>query len=141
MPLTRLVFAGFVLTMALVLVLRIAATLLGPTAASATAAEDMAATSAATAAAVEAAAQAPAALPTARLRIRAVEDTRLRTAVDGVSSFKGTLPAREIIDLQGNERIEVWADNLTNILITYNGERIEPLGKLSEGRKLVFIQD
>jgi len=131
MPLGRLVVAGFLLTMAVVLGLRVVAEFVGTEAAA----------TETSAAEIEAAAIAPAALPTARLRVRAIEPTRLKTKVDGLESFSGTLEANKVIDLEGRDEIEVWAADLTTILITYNGERIEPLGNLSQGRRLVFIQD
>lgn len=135
-PLGRLLVAGFVLTMTLVLGLRVVAEMVRSPESQAAATFDEPPEE-------EARTEAPPpdALPTARLRIRAVESTRLKTRVDGVESYSGTLPAREVIDLEGRQRIEVWAADLTTILITYNGERIEPLGNLSEGRRLVFIQD
>ena len=150
-PFRRLAFAGFILTFMVVLALRVVSLLLGPelpSAADLTASvplpgaplgegDDVGTDPAADPDAPPPSAQA--ALPTARLRIRAVEDTRLRTSVDGVESFRGRLPARESIDLEGSEKIEVWAEDLTNVLLHYNGERIEPLGNISNGRKLVFI--
>ena len=81
------------------------------------------------------------AMPTSRLRIRAIEPTRITTRVDHKDSYSGRLPAGEIIDLEGAQRIEVFAADLTTIRITYNGERIEPLGNLSKPRRLVFVQD
>lgn len=156
-PLWRLAFAGFVLTTLVVLALRVIATLLGPTLPpEATAAAVDAAATLSDLGEADAVGGAPeagegagegqgqgsadaASLPLARLRIRAVEDTRLRTAVDGVESFEGRLPAREFIDLEGSEKIEVWAEDLTNVLIHYNGEHIEPLGAISSSRKLVFV--
>ncbi|MEL6348064.1 MAG: RodZ domain-containing protein [Myxococcota bacterium] len=139
-PLGRLVVAGFVLTMTVVLGLRVIGEFVF--AQTGIAASDIADVDPA----VDeedptASITAPETLPTARLRIRAIESTRLKTKVDGVESFSGVLPAREVIDLQGSEALEVWAADLTTIRITYNGERIEPLGNLSEDRRLVFLQD
>ncbi len=126
-PLIRLVMAGFVLTLVVVLGLRLTVELSGgpETAPAATAIADVA----------------PLMPPSSRLRIRAIEPTAISTSVDDHESFSGTLPAGEIIDLEGSEVIEVWAADLTTILITYNGERIEPLGNLSRGRRLVFVLD
>jgi transcriptional regulator with XRE-family HTH domain len=131
MPLWRLMLAGFLLTMAVVLSLRVASEVIGP----------VDPEPELTAAAQQEAEQAPAALPTARLRVRAIEPTRLVTRVDGIDSFSGVLGANKVIDLEGREEIVVWAADLTTILITYNGERIEPLGNLSQSRRLVFIQE
>lgn len=129
MPLGRLVIAGFLLTMAIVLALRVLGEVVDPAPVATETPEELAA------------AAAPAALPTAKLRVRAIEPTRLVTTVDGIESFKGVLGANKVIDLAGRDRIEVWAADLNTILITYNGERIEPLGTLSQGRRLVFIQE
>lgn len=128
-PLQRLVVAGFLLTMAVVLGLRVIAAYIDYTTPAEVAPDEMAA-------AIE-----PSTLPTAHLRVRAIEPTRLRTRVDGIDSFQGVLDANNLIDLEGREEIEVWAADLTSIIITYNGDRIEPLGNLSRGRRLVFIQE
>lgn len=130
MPLARLVVAGFLLTMAIVLSLRVASEFTD-TSPQASAPEEVA----------EPSLEAQVALPTSRLRLRAIEDTRVSTRVDGFDSFDGVLPAKEILDLDSRQKIEVWVSDLTTIRITYNGERIEPLGNLSHGRRLVFIQD
>jgi transcriptional regulator with XRE-family HTH domain len=130
MPLGRLVVAGFLLTMAVVLSLRVASEFTG-TSPSASVSEE----------AAEPDPIAQVALPTSRLRLRAIEDTHLSTRVDGFDSFDGVLPAKEILDLDSRQRIEVWVSDLTTVRITYNGDRIEPLGNLSHGRRLVFIQE
>ena len=137
-PLGRLVMSGFVLTMMVMLLLRVLFEVTGepPKPAALSIAE----------APVVSPEQPPAELspdtmPTSRLRIRAIEPTRITTRVDNKDSYHGTLPAGEIIDLEGRDRIEVFTTDLTTIRITYNGERIEPLGNLSKPRRLVFIQD
>ena len=138
-PLGRLVMSGFVLTMVVVLLLRLLFEATGTL-------PDTPSLSDGVAPVTEEAPEAepilpPEAMPTSRLRIRAIEPTRLNTRVDGEDSYRGTLPAGEIIDLEGRQRIEVFSADLTTIRITYNGERIEPLGNLSKPRRLVFVQD
>ena len=136
-PLGRLVMSGFVLTMVVVLLLRVlfelsdvAAESANPMSATGTTAEEVAQP-----------VLPPGAMPTSRLRIRAIEPTQITTRVDHKDSYQGRLPAGEIIDLEGAKSIEVFASDLTTIRITYNGERIEPLGNLSKPRRLVFVQD
>jgi transcriptional regulator with XRE-family HTH domain len=136
-PLGRLVMSGFVLTMVVVLMLRVLFELSDslpevsvPMAEAAFPVEEIPPDN-----------LSPDAMPTSRLRIRAIEPTQITTRVDDEDSYSGTLPAGEIIDLEGREQIEVFATDLTTILITYNGERIEPLGNLSKPRRLVFVQD
>ncbi|MFT5682758.1 MAG: cytoskeletal protein RodZ [Myxococcota bacterium] len=137
-PMGRLVMSGFVLTMVVVLLLRVLFEVTGslPDA-------NIPATAEAAFPAEEVPPEnlSPDVMPTSRLRIRAIEPTRITTRVDSQDSYRGTLPAGEIIDLMGREQIEVYATDLTTIRITYNGERIEPLGNLSKPRRLVFIQD
>jgi len=123
-PLTRLLIAAFVLTTLVVLGLRVIhAVNENPNTATAASEFPVAAT------------------PTAKLRIRAIETTWIVTRIDEHDSYRGFLAAEDHIDLQGNEIIELYASDLTNISIHYNGDRIEPLGNLTLGRRLVFIQD
>jgi cytoskeletal protein RodZ len=137
-PMGRLVMSGFVLTMVVVLLLRLLFELAGePPGIEVPATAD-----------VEVSIEeplpedlSPGTMPTSRLRIRAIEPSRISTRVDSQDSYQGILPAGEIIDLEGRELIEVFASDLTTIRITYNGERIEPLGNLSKPRRLVFVQD
>ncbi len=137
-PMGRLVMSGFVLTMVGVLLLRLLFEMAGePPGGVAPTTADVAVSI------TEAPPEelSPDAMPTSRLRIRAIEPSRISTRVDSQDSYRGTLPAGEIIDLEGREMIEVFASDLTTIRITYNGERIEPLGNLSKPRRLVFVQD
>lgn len=137
-PMGRLVMSGFVLTMVVVLLLRVLFELTGSAADI-----EVPTTADAEVIAEEVPPEnlSPGAMPTSRLRIRAIEPSRISTRVDSQDSYRGTLPAGEIIDLEGREQIEVFASDLTTIRITYNGERIEPLGNLSKPRRLVFVQD
>jgi hypothetical protein len=136
-PLGRLVMSGFVLTMVVVLLLRVLFELSeippepsNPTLTAGATVEELAPP-----------VLPQGAMPVSRLRIRAIEPTRITTRVDDEDSYQGRLPAGEIIDLEGAQRIEVFTSDLTTIRITYNGERIEPLGNLSKPRRLVFVQD
>ena len=47
-------------------------------------------------------------------------------------------PPNETRVLHGRDRVEVDAQDLTRVVLTYNGERVEPLGNISAGRRLVF---
>ncbi len=137
-PMGRLVMSGFVLTMVVVLLLRVLFELTGSVA---DAGDPTTADAEVVTEEVPPENLSPGAMPTSRLRIRAIEPSRISTRVDSQDSYRGTLPAGEIIDLEGREQIEVFASDLTTIRITYNGERIEPLGNLSKPRRLVFVQD
>lgn len=89
-----------------------------------------------------AAAEVAAAGPMAhRLSIRAVEPTRLRVEADGAVVQDGVLPARTSLEFEARERLVVDLPDLTGVRMRYNDRALTPLGNLSTGRRLVFIDD
>jgi len=121
-PLLRLVIAGFVITLAIVLALQVTARLHTPTQTGSPVAV------------------APIGAPQ-RVRISAIEDVKITATVDGEQVFDGTLKGRDSLDLEGKERVALDVDDLERVQISYNKEQIEPLHNLSRGRRLVFIRD
>jgi cytoskeletal protein RodZ len=85
--------------------------------------------------AAEAAAQ-----PTASqiVAVRAIDATTITVRVDAGEAEKVRLAPKETRVLHGHDRVEVDAQDLTRVVVTYNGERVEPLGNISAGRRLVF---
>ncbi len=75
------------------------------------------------------------------LAIRALEPSRLRIEVDGELVQDGVLPVRGKLDFKGQREIAVEVPDLTRVRISYNGQALRPLGNLSAGRRLVFIQE
>jgi cytoskeletal protein RodZ len=70
--------------------------------------------------------------------VRAIDATTITVRVDDEEAEKVPLAANETRVLQGHDRVEVDAQDLTRVVLTYNGERVEPLGNISRGRRLVF---
>ena len=75
------------------------------------------------------------------VRLRATEPIRVKVTADGQVVQEGTFAPGRTTEFRARERIEVDAENLTMLSVWYDGERIEPLGNLSQGRRLVFIHD
>lgn len=122
-PVARLVLGGFVATLTLVLGIKVGSALL--------------------ARAPEATpeAEAESAVPVQKVELRAVEPTRVSVVADGSTLFSGVLEPGVTRAFEGRERLEVDASDLTRLTVRHNGERIEPLGNLTYGRRLVFIQE
>lgn len=76
---------------------------------------------------------------TQKVRVRAVEPTRVDVFADESWHHQGTLPAGELVEVESNLPIEVSVGDLTRVVVTYDGERIEPLHDLSAPRRLVFM--
>ena len=121
-PLLRLVIAGFVLTLTIVLAIQLTARINAPPRSQSQVA----------------------ALPVGapqRVTISAIEDVRITATVDGEQVYAGRLQGRDALDLEGQERVTLDIDDLEKVQITYNKETLEPLHNLSRGRRLVFIRD
>lgn len=73
------------------------------------------------------------------VKVRASEPTSLGIAIDGEPEQRVRVEAGETLELEGKRRVSIDAPDLTRVSLSYNGERVEPLGNLSEGRRLVFI--
>ena len=121
LPALKLALGGFAVTAILVVGLRVGASALDWI-------ERPAATQ-------EAAAQ-PA--PSQVVAVRAIDATTITVRVDDAEAEKVPLAPNETRVLHGIERVEVDAQDLTRVVLTYNGERVEPLGNISRGRRLVF---
>ncbi len=124
-PLIRLVIAGFVITLLVVLTLQLGERLLTPQTPS-TQTVNMAT-------AVD--------VPQQKMRIHAGEDVTLHITTDGEVAFSGVLAGTETREFQANQELAMDISDLRWVTIHYNGERIEPLGNLSKQRRIVFIHD
>ncbi len=78
---------------------------------------------------------------TAVVKVRGVERQRVHIEVDGAPFFSGLLRAGESKETPPAHEISVELPDLTRSVVIYNGARVEPLGKLTAGRRLVFIDD
>jgi cytoskeletal protein RodZ len=70
--------------------------------------------------------------------VRAIDATTITVRVDEQEPEKVPLAPNETRVLHGHDRVEVDAQDLTRVVLTYNGERVEPLGNIARGRRLVF---
>ena len=129
-PIVRLVVGGFLATLILVLGAKVVTMLSDRPAESADGLEVVAAAST----------PEPPAVPAQKLELRSTEPTRITVIADGQTLFAGVLEAGTTRAFGGHERLEVDTSDLTVLTVRHNGERIEPLGNLSYGRRLVFIQ-
>lgn len=81
------------------------------------------------------------------LRVTSVEPVRLRVDLDGVEVFDGlTCTGGEgcegpTLDFPLARVTTVELADLTRAKVIYKGQRVQPLGNLSVGRTLVFIDD
>ena len=120
-PALRLTLGGFAVTALLVVGLRVGASAVDwieqPSAPQATAAKSVA---------------------SQIVAVRAIDATTITVRVDEDEAEKVPLGPNETRVLQGRDRVEVDAQDLTRVVVTYNGERVEPLGNISRGRRLVF---
>ena len=75
------------------------------------------------------------------LSVRAIEPSRVTVEVDGELVHDGLLPARQSLRFEAQRELALYVPDLTRVKIRYNGEVLRPLGNLSAGRRLVFIDD
>ena len=80
-------------------------------------------------------------VPERRVNLRANERVRLKVILDGAPAFDGWLEPGEAHDFLGEERVAIEVDDLTNLTIAYDGQRVDPLGNLAHPRRLVFLRD
>jgi len=73
--------------------------------------------------------------------VRAIEPSRMRAVVDGEVVHDGIVLGRRSIQLEAQHELSVELPDLTRVKIRYNGQALRPLGNLSAGRRLVFIDD
>ncbi len=87
-------------------------------------------------------AAAPEAEPAAhRLVVRAIEPSRMRAVADGEVIHDGVLLPRKSVAVEARRELSVELPDLTRVKIRYNDQALRPLGNLSAGRRLVFIDD
>lgn len=72
------------------------------------------------------------------LKIEAHQDCWLNVIVDGENIFNQTMKAGQEEEFQGKQLIYIKAGNAGGIDITYNGEKIAPIGKLGEVKEKEF---
>lgn len=122
LPVGRLVFLAFLLTLAIVLALRVGSTVADPS-------------------------DEPEPTPvvageaTQTIRVRAVEPTPVSVETDDSYHHTGVLGAGEVVEVESALPITVEVGDLTQVVIQHNGVRIEPLHNLSHPRRLVFIPE
>jgi hypothetical protein len=75
------------------------------------------------------------------LSVRAIEPTRIRAVTDGEIAHDGLLVAGRSLQLEARRELVLEVPDLTRVRIRYNGQALRPLGNLSAGRRLVFIDD
>ena len=121
-PLTRLVLAGFVLTIAITLALQVHKRLNAPPVA--TVAGEVVPLG-----------------PPHKVRVYAVEDVDMEVTIDGKVAYNDRLRGTKGIEFEAANRLELDISDLTRVRLHYNDKRIEPLGSLSRGRRLVFIHE
>ena len=124
-PVGRLVVTGFVLTMALLLVMKVGSTLIDAPSAAAPPEQGVA---------VEGG-------PSQRLSARAIEPVDVELVADGRVIRSGRLAPGETAEAVAHERVEILAKDLTRVVIFHDGEKVEPLANLTRARRLVFILD
>lgn len=122
MPLMRLVMAGFVLTLLIVLGAQLTTRLTAqPT--------------------IMVNGVLVPAGPPHHVQIYAIEDVHVEVIADGASAFDATLKGTTSINFKAQAKLELDIADLTRVRLHYNEKRIEPLGRVSRGRRLVFIHE
>lgn len=76
-----------------------------------------------------------------RLVVRGIETQHTEVVVDGETFFSARLSGGESVEPPPGRVVSVEIPDLTRVTVIYNGTRVRPLGKLTSGRKLVFIND
>jgi cytoskeletal protein RodZ len=122
-PLTRLVIAGFVLTLAITLALQVNHRLNAPT--------------------IVPSANGPivALGPPHKVKVYAIEDVKVEVTIDGQTAYNDTLRGTNGMEFEATNHLELDISDLTRVRLHYNDKRIEPLGSLSRGRRLVFMHE
>jgi transcriptional regulator with XRE-family HTH domain len=79
--------------------------------------------------------------PPHHVQIYAIEDVQVEAITDGKSAFDAILKGTTSIKFQAQAKLELDISDLTRVRLHYNEKRIEPLGSVSRGRRLVFIHE
>ena len=75
------------------------------------------------------------------VRIKAIEDVHMAVTTDGTLAYDQTLRGGSTLDFKAVSRMDLEIADLTRVRLRYNDKRIEPLGSLSRGRRLVFMHE
>ena len=75
------------------------------------------------------------------VRIKAIEDVHMAVTTDGTLAYDKTLRGGSTLDFKAVARMDLEIADLTRVRLHYNDKRIEPLGSLSRGRRLVFMHE
>ena len=75
------------------------------------------------------------------VRIKAIEDVHMAVTTDGTLAYDKTLRGGSTLDFKAVSRMDLEIADLTRVRLRYNDKRIEPLGSLSRGRRLVFMHE
>ena len=75
------------------------------------------------------------------VRIKAIEDVQMAVTTDGTLAYDKTLRGGSTLDFKAVSRMDLEIADLTRVRLHYNDKRIEPLGSLSRGRRLVFMHE
>ncbi len=142
-PTSRLIMSGFAVTLLLVLLMQLGSVVVDRwNLPSKLLAGDEDAAAAADPTVDAAAEEAPVGPTVAQtVRLRAIEDVRVFVQTPEGVQRKGVIPGGETYDVESNGIITIEVSNLTRVVVTYNGNRIEPLHNLSKGRRLVFVPE
>lgn len=73
--------------------------------------------------------------------VRALRNTHVTVIADGVVVREGELVGGEEIEVRAADRIELDVAATGALRLDYNGQRITPLGRQDEPRRLVFVDD
>ncbi len=75
------------------------------------------------------------------VRIKAIEDVHMAVTTDGRLAYDKKMRGGSTLDFKAISRLELEIADLTRVRIHYNDKRIEPLGSVSRGRRLVFMHE
>ena len=65
----------------------------------------------------------------------------MEVTIDGKVAYNDRLQGTKGVEFEAANRLELDISDLTRVRLHYNDKRIEPLGSLSRGRRLVFIHE
>ncbi len=83
----------------------------------------------------------PVKLEKAVVIIEARQDCWLNVVVDGETAFTKTLRVGEKQEFEGKQSVYIKAGNAGGIDITYNGKKVEPVGKYGEVKEIEYRAD
>jgi len=84
---------------------------------------------------------APISADSPRLVVRGIETQHTEIVVDGETFFSDRLAGGEILEPPAGRVVSVQIPDLTRARVVYDGSLVQPLGKMTMGRKLVFVND